>query len=647
MTSLLSVWYKGRQKRSRSMNTPSQVVLLLAGIALYAGAYHLQYFLRTRDRRERLSFAVLCFIIVFYDVFSIRLYNSLSFAEAAEWQRMQVITLGIGTMAMLWFTSELIARRNRLVDWAFCTYFMVQTIIHALDRSDLSWTTHPSEKMLSIFGMFRTTILEVDPGPLVNIQSMLGMAAAIYVLVSIFRHARNAGNRTALPAAYGLLILIVAAANDVAVSGHVYEFSYMIEYGFTALVFAMSSALIAQHVATQRALTDSIERMRLLAAAIDEAAESVMITDAAGIITYVNPHFEKMTGYSRTEITGKTPAFLQSGVHDTAFYHELWKTLRSGQTWHGRFTNRRKDGRLFDEQAAISPVRDADGRIVSYVAVKRDVTQEVILGNQARESQKMAAIGKFAHRVVHDVTNKLVAILGHAQLARDIVRHIPQASQHMDEVIEAANRVSTMTAELLAFAHPAPLALRRLHLDRVVLGAEELLRQSIPENVHFTVDVSAASTCIVEVDPVQIEHVLLNLTLNAVEAMPKGGMLSIVAAPVLDRNGHPLLEAFPAINSAPLTHYGAITVTDTGEGISEESRPHIFEPFFTTRDRSGSPGLGLATVFRIVEQHRGTISVESKPGHGSSFRLCIPLVDGSREPATHAQQRHSTSVLKS
>lgn len=609
------------------MNTASQVVLLLAGIALYAGAYHLQYFLRTRDCRERLGFAVLCFVIVLYDVFSIRLYTAVSFAEAAEWQRLQFIALAFGSVSMLWFTSELIRRQTRLVDWAFTAYFAVQIAVLAVDRSGMTWTAQRAPKHLSLLGMFPVDVLEVEPGPLVNIQSIVGMAASVYVLVSIFLHVRRARDRVAMPAAFGLLALILAAASDSAVSTGLYSFSYMIEYGFTVLVFAMSSSLIAQHVSTQRALRDSMEQMRLLAAAVHEAAESVMITDAAGIITYVNPHFEKMTGYSRAEVTGKTPAVLKSGMNDDALYQELWATLRAGRTWHGRFINRRKDGRLFEEQAAISPVRNAEGRVVYYVAVKRDVTQEVMLGNQARESQKMAAIGKFAHRVVHDVTNKLVAILGHAQIARDLVRHVPHASQHMEEVIEAANRVSTMTAELLAFAHPAPLALRRLRLERVVKGAEDLLRQSVPESISFTIEASGATPCMVEVDPVQIEHALLNLTQNAVEAMPKGGDLTIRAAKVTEAGGHAL--PLPAVSSATdkPQAYAVISVTDSGEGMSEETRSHIFEPFFTTRDRTGSAGLGLATVFRIVEQHHGMIAVDSAPGHGSTFRIYLPLAE--------------------
>lgn len=609
------------------MSTASHVVLLLAGVALYAGVYNILFYLRTRDCRERLSFAFLCFVIVLYDIFSIRLYDAVSFLEAVGWQRMQVIALAAGCVCMLWFTSEFIGRKERIADWAFTAYFTVQAAILTIDRSELTWTMKPATKELSFFGGMPLDVLEVEPGPLINIQSVVGLVACVYVLFSVFQHVRTSKNRSALPVACGILVLIMAATNDAAVSFRMYSFPYLIEYGFTALVLAMSSSLIAQHVSAERALRDSVEQMRQLATAVNEAAESVMITDSAGVITYVNPQFEKMTGFSRAEVIGRTPTVLKSGVHSPIFYRELWATLQAGGVWHGRITNRRKDGRLFEEQATISPVRDHDGHIVNYVAVKRDVTQETLLGNQARESQKMAAIGKFAHRIVHDVTNKLVAILGYAQITRDLVRHIPQAVQNIDGVIEAGNRISTLTAELLAFAHPAPLSVRRLRLGLVVQGAEELLRQSVPDNIRFTIDVSAASSCTVEVDPVQIEHVLLNLTLNAVDAMPNGGTLTIRANPVIEGEGQaiPLPPLLSQARGSRPVNYACITVVDTGEGMTDEVRSHIFEPFFTTHTNTEATGLGLATVFRIVEQHHGMITVDSAPRHGSTFRIYIPM----------------------
>ena len=154
----------------------------------------------------------------------------------------------------------------------------------------------------------------------------------------------------------------------------------------------------------------------LLSAAIEQAAEIVLLTDADGVIQYVNPAFEQVTGYSRAEAVGRTPAILKSGKQSRAFYDDLWNTIRSGKTWNGRFTNRKKDGTLYLEEAIISPVLDRDGRIASFVGVKRDITSQVRLEEQLRQAQKMEAVGQLAGGVAHDFNNLLTPILGYAEL---------------------------------------------------------------------------------------------------------------------------------------------------------------------------------------------------------------------------------------
>ncbi|OVE75681.1 hypothetical protein BVX97_03860, partial [bacterium E08(2017)] len=219
---------------------------------------------------------------------------------------------------------------------------------------------------------------------------------------------------------------------------------------------------------TERKEAES-ELLRLVAA-VESAAESIVVTDALGNISYVNPWFEQMTGYHRDEVLKKHIRCLKSGKHDESFYADLWQTLLSGETWHGHFINRKKDGTLFEEDAAISPVKDSSGEIVNFVAVKRDVTQEMLLESQVVQSQKMAAIGQLSHKVAHNFTNILVMILGNAQLAKEMLPPNSEAVQFINEVVNAANRVSTLTAELLAFAHPTELALKTQKLRKALLG---------------------------------------------------------------------------------------------------------------------------------------------------------------------------------
>lgn len=356
---------------------------------------------------------------------------------------------------------------------------------------------------------------------------------------------------------------------------------------------------------TERRKTAS--ELRQLAAAVESAAESICITDNSGIIIYSNPAFEEMTGYSRAEVLGQHTRIFRSGRHDDKFYAKLWNTILKGHTWRGNFINKKKDGSIFEESAVISPVLNNEGDVVNFVAVKRDVTMERILEEQVRQSQKMAAIGQLAHRVAHNFTNVLVVILGNAQLAKSVLAPSSDASKFISEVIDAANRVSTLTAELIAFSHPAELCLQTMRLDKALLGIEDILRETIAPRIKLNIDLSDANFK-VSIDPIQIEQALLHLSINADEAM-KGDYpeLSIFAGP-----------------SDLSPEFAMITITDNGPGISEEMKHQIFDPFTTTKATAMNPGLGLATVYGIINRHGGFINVDSTIGKGTSFKIYLP-----------------------
>ncbi len=373
------------------------------------------------------------------------------------------------------------------------------------------------------------------------------------------------------------------------------------------------------------ALEISHEELERLAEAVEEAAEAIVITDTNGTIRYVNPWFEQVTGYSRDEALGKNPAITGSGMHGEAFYKDMWSTINSGKTWRGHFVNRKKDGTIYEEDAVISPVKNNEGEITSFVAVKRDVTQEKLLQDEVRESQKMAAIGQLANRVAHDFTNVLVMILGNAHLAQSKTQSMPDVSSYLSEIIKAANRVSTLTAELLAFAHPAPLRLETMKLDNALRGAEEILKRTIGNELTLTIKCDSGIGK-VTIDPMQIEQMLVHLAINTVEAMPRGGTLTIKAARaklsaaelVHLRSDHPL-------DSRRNDGFVVISVSDNGPGMTKEQKLRCFEPFFSTRKKDKSAGLGLSTVYRIVDQHNGSISVQSTVGKGTTFRILLPL----------------------
>jgi two-component system, cell cycle sensor histidine kinase and response regulator CckA len=390
----------------------------------------------------------------------------------------------------------------------------------------------------------------------------------------------------------------------------------------------MSYSLTNTYIQAQKKLKKTIESLKELAAAVDQAAESIIITDKQGIITYVNPHCENMTGYSKSELIGKSPKIFQSGKHPAQFYSNLWETLKKGGTWRGQFTNKKKDGTYFEEKAVISPVYDENKELIAFVNVKRDVTNEILLENQARQSQKMAAIGQFAHKVAHDVTNKLVIILGSIQHIKDNVKDSPALVTMVDNVIDASNRISSLTADLMAFAHPAKLAPKTVIFDKIISSLEDILQRTLGKDVIMEFHLNAP--CLkVKVDPVQIEQALVHLALNSVESMPQGGRLTVETNRAdLTTEETKELQATTHEKDRHKGDFVILTVTDTGEGMTQEQLTHIFEPFFTTRKDKQNIGLGLTTVYRIIQMHEGYIQVNSEPGKGTQFNIYLPIIEG-------------------
>jgi len=360
-----------------------------------------------------------------------------------------------------------------------------------------------------------------------------------------------------------------------------------------------------------------VERSRL-AMAVEQAGEAVLITDADGAIVYVNPAFESVTGYSREEVMGRNPRFLKSGVQDAAFYRALWTTVGGGHTWRGRLVNKKKDGTLYSEDSSISPMRDSAGAISSYVAVKRDITATLALEAQFLQAQKMEAIGSLAGGVAHDFNNLLSIILSYStMLAEDMTAGDPRRADLL-EIEAAGKRAVELTRQLLAFSRKQVLQPRVLDLNDVVTGVERMLGRLIGADIHLTV-LADPDLRKVRVDPSQIEQVIMNLAVNARDAMPQGGKLTIETANV------ELDETYAATHAGikPGPHV-MLAVTDSGTGMDKAILARIFEPFFTTKGVGKGTGLGLATVFGIVRQSEGSIWVYSEPGKGTTFKVYLP-----------------------
>ncbi len=376
-----------------------------------------------------------------------------------------------------------------------------------------------------------------------------------------------------------------------------------------------------EHVIFVRDITSrrrAEEQGRRLAAAVEQAADVVIITDTQGVIQYVNPAFEHILGYSREGVVGRTPSLLNSGRHDAQFYETLWRAIQSGRVWKGRFTDRRKDGTLVELNTAVSPIREPGGAIVNYIAVSHDVTREVELEEQLRQAAKMEAIGRLAGGIAHDFNNLLTSLIGNADLALRRVGATAPVRADIELIRDAAQRAAGLVAQLLTFSRKQVVHPRVLQLNEVVANLARLLKRMIGRAIELTVELDPQPLA-VRADPVQMEQVIMNLALNARDAMPDGGRLAILTRSVsLDR---PAAHGLPDL---PPGLYARLSVMDTGIGMNSATISRIFEPFFTTKEIGRGTGLGLATVYGIVQQCGGALHVESEPGKGATFDVYLP-----------------------
>ncbi len=403
--------------------------------------------------------------------------------------------------------------------------------------------------------------------------------------------------------------------------------------GTDGKVYGIMSILM--DVTRQKASEESRARLTI---AVEQAGESILVTDTRGMIEYVNPAFERITGYGWNEIVGRNPRFLKSGRHDAAFYADLWETIGRGEVWRGTIHNRRKDGTLYEEDTVISPVRDPHGKVVNYVSVKRDVTDVRRMEEQLRQSQKMEAVGRLAGGIAHDFNNLLTAISGYCDL---LLLRLPRHSAlrgEVEEIRKAGDRATVLTRQLLAFSRRQVLQPKILDLNAVVRNMEQMLQRLIGEDVELSTDLSP-SLGPVKADPGQLEQVIVNLAVNARDAMPDGGRITIATSDVDlspdQAEGHQDARPGP---------HALLSVEDTGHGMSGEILAHLFEPFFTTKENGKGTGLGLATVYGIVRQSGGHIRVKSAPGSGSTFGIYLPRAE---EPGLAARAADRPAAMHS
>jgi two-component system, cell cycle sensor histidine kinase and response regulator CckA len=366
---------------------------------------------------------------------------------------------------------------------------------------------------------------------------------------------------------------------------------------------------------TERKIVD--ERLHELSQAVEQSPASIVITDLKGKIEYVNLKFTQVTGYTYAEVVGQNPRILKSGEKSFGDYKQLWETITSGKEWRGEFHNKKKNGEFYWESASISPIKGVSGKITHYLAVKEDITEKKLLESQFLRSQRMESIGTLAGGIAHDLNNVLAPIMMSVELL--MKRITDETGRRMLETIESsAKRGADIVKQVLTFG-------RGVGGERILLQPKHLIDETInivketfPRSIEVQTNIPRNLYAILA-DPTQIHQVLLNLCVNARDAMPEGGTLTIEAENII------IDEQYTSMNfDAKPGQFIAITISDTGIGMSSEILNKIFEPFFTTKEIGKGTGLGLSTSITIVKNHGGFINVSSEVGKGSKFKIYLP-----------------------
>ncbi len=364
----------------------------------------------------------------------------------------------------------------------------------------------------------------------------------------------------------------------------------------------------------------SAEERSRLATAVEQAAETIIITDFQGIIEYVNPAFERITGYTRDEAIGQNASMIIAGEGSATLFSTVWQAARNEAFWQGRNINIKKDGSLYQVENTISPIFDSNGRVINFVSVQRDVSHEIALEAQLRQAQKMEAMGTLAGGIAHDFNNILSAIMGYTELAMIDMNEQSSSHQRLNEVLKAGRRATDLVKQILTFSRQTEHERKPMQLQPVIKEALKLLRGSLPTTIELKYNIHPDCGAVLA-DPTRMHQVIMNLCTNAFHAMQgPGGIINVT----LQQQRLSPEEASAYLDLEPGS-YACLSVSDNGHGMDEQTIERIFEPYFTTKDTGKGTGLGLATVHGIVKSHDGDIKVESQPGKGTRFEIFLPI----------------------